>query len=93
MLVLYGAEGERVVGSAMRVEVIGIKQDRVYFSQNYFLWHELTPQSRAALPGTRPEAAEDPDALHLPPESFAPDWRQNFFVVPPPPGMHREDSE
>ena len=54
---------------------------------------DLTPQTRAPLPSTRPEAAEDADALDLPPASFAPDWRQSFFVVPPPPGTHREDAE
>ena len=54
---------------------------------------DLRLQGRDSLSSTRPEAAEEPDALDLPPASFAPDWRQNFFVVPPPPGMHREDAE
>ena len=54
---------------------------------------DLTPQVRSPLPSTRPEAVEDPDALIRQPASFAPDWRENFFVVPPLPGMHREGSE
>ena len=54
---------------------------------------DLTPQIRSPLSATRAEAAEDPDALNRPPSSFAPDWRENFFVVPPLPGMHREGSE
>ena len=54
---------------------------------------DLTPQIRSPLPATRPEAVEDPDALIRQPKSFAPDWREHFFVVPPLPGMHREKSE
>ena len=54
---------------------------------------DLTPQIRSPLPATRPESVEDPDALNRQPTSFAPDWRENFFVVPPLPGMHREESE
>ena len=54
---------------------------------------DLTPQVRTPLPATRAKSAEKPDALDRPPMSFAPDWRENFFVVPPLPGMHREESE
>ena len=54
---------------------------------------DLTPQIRSPLPATRPESVEQPDALRRQPTSFAPDWRENFFVVPPLPGMHREGSE
>ncbi len=54
---------------------------------------DLTPQIRSPLPATRGGDVEDPDALNRPPSSFAPDWRENFFIVPPLPGMHREESE
>ncbi len=54
---------------------------------------DLTPQIRFPLPATRGEAVEDPDALTRAPSSFAPDWRENFFIVPAPPGMHRDESE
>ena len=36
-------------------------------------------------------AAEEPDALRREIGSFAPDWREGFFVVPPLPGVHAED--
>ena len=49
---------------------------------------DVDPQSRSPLPATRHEAAEEPDGLNRQPASFAPDWREGFFVVPPPPGMH-----
>jgi aspartyl-tRNA(Asn)/glutamyl-tRNA(Gln) amidotransferase subunit C len=54
---------------------------------------DLTPQIRSPLPVTRPEAVEEADALNRPPSTFAPDWRENFFVVPLPPGMHRKEPE
>ncbi len=54
---------------------------------------DLTPQIRSPLPATRPEAVEDADVLIRLPKSFAPDWRENFFVVPPLPGMHRGEPE
>jgi aspartyl-tRNA(Asn)/glutamyl-tRNA(Gln) amidotransferase subunit C len=54
---------------------------------------DLTPQIRSPLPATRPEGAEEADVLRQSPASFAPDWREGFFVVPPPPGVHREPSE
>ena len=54
---------------------------------------DLSPQIRSPLPATRPEAVEEADALRSPLSVFAPDWRENFFVVPPPPGMHRKDPE
>ena len=40
---------------------------------------------------TRGPAAEEPDALRREIGSFAPDWREGFFVVPPLPGVHAED--
>ena len=54
---------------------------------------DLTPQIRSPLPATRAASVEEPDALTRPLGSFAPDWRKNFFVVPPPPGVHREEPE
>ena len=54
---------------------------------------DLTPQIRSPLPATRPEAVEEADTLSCPPSAFAPDWREGFFVVPPPPGMHRKEPE
>ncbi len=40
---------------------------------------------------TRGPGAETPDELRKPIGSFAPDWRESFFVVPPLPGVHAED--
>jgi len=40
---------------------------------------------------TRGEEAERPDDLRRDIASFAPDWRDGFFVVPPFPGVHQED--
>ena len=40
---------------------------------------------------TRGEGAERPDDLQREIGSFAPDWRDGFFVVPPFPGVHQED--
>ena len=54
---------------------------------------DLTPQLREALPSTRSEAAEIPDALLRPPGDIAPDWRDGFFVVPPPPRVRRSDGD
>lgn len=39
----------------------------------------------------RGPAADQPDALRRDIGSFAPDWRDGFFVVPPLPGMHAEE--
>ena len=33
------------------------------------------------------EDVEDPDPLELPPESFAPEWREGFFVLPRLPAL------
>lgn len=41
---------------------------------------------------TRSAGDEPPDALALPPASFAPRWVDGFFVVPPPPGVHADDA-
>ena len=40
---------------------------------------------------TRGAEAERPDELRRDIPSFAPDWRDGFFVVPPFPGVHQED--
>jgi aspartyl-tRNA(Asn)/glutamyl-tRNA(Gln) amidotransferase subunit C len=45
----------------------------------------------ADRPSTRGPAAEQPDTLRREVASFAPDWRDGFFVVPPLPGVHAED--
>ena len=42
---------------------------------------------------TRFPGAEEPDGLRDGIGSFAPDWREGFFVVPPLPGVHAEPSE
>jgi aspartyl/glutamyl-tRNA(Asn/Gln) amidotransferase C subunit len=39
---------------------------------------------------TRGAEAERPDELRRSVASFAPDWREGFFVVPPFPGVHQE---
>jgi aspartyl/glutamyl-tRNA(Asn/Gln) amidotransferase C subunit len=41
-------------------------------------------------PSTRGSDAERPDPLRREIASFAPDWRDGFFVVPPFPGVHQE---
>ncbi len=48
----------------------------------------------AALPereraSTRPTEELGPDGMERGPETFAPRWEDGFFVVPPPPGVHR----
>jgi aspartyl-tRNA(Asn)/glutamyl-tRNA(Gln) amidotransferase subunit C len=48
------------------------------------------PEERAS---TRPPGAEQPDGLRDGIASFAPDWREGFFVVPPLPGVHAEDGQ
>jgi aspartyl/glutamyl-tRNA(Asn/Gln) amidotransferase C subunit len=40
---------------------------------------------------TRGPEAERADELRREIASFAPDWRDGFFVVPPFPGVHQED--
>jgi aspartyl/glutamyl-tRNA(Asn/Gln) amidotransferase C subunit len=40
---------------------------------------------------TRAPEAETPDELRRPVASFAPEWRDGFFVVPAFPGVHVED--
>jgi len=37
---------------------------------------------------TRDARAEEPDALRRDVGTFAPDWREGFFAVPPLPGVH-----
>lgn len=41
--------------------------------------------------GTRSPAAEIPDTLHIELSTYAPDVREGFFVVPPPPGVLAEE--
>lgn len=43
-----------------------------------------------APPGTRPSEAGGPDPLVVGPDLFAPRWEDDFFVVPPPPGVQAE---
>jgi len=40
---------------------------------------------------TRAAGADEADELRHSIASFAPDWRDGFFVVPPLPGVHAED--
>ena len=54
---------------------------------------DLAPQLGAPLPSTRAGEGEAPDALECPPEGFAPEWRDGFFVVPPPPGVQRSPAD
>lgn len=39
------------------------------------------------------ESEQAADALHASPECFAPEWRDDFFVVPRLPGVESGDSE
>ncbi len=43
-----------------------------------------------ALQGVRDAGLQVPDRLADPPASFAPQWQDGFFVVPPPPGVTAE---
>jgi aspartyl/glutamyl-tRNA(Asn/Gln) amidotransferase C subunit len=42
------------------------------------------------LETTRGAEADRPDELRREIASFAPDWRDGFFVVPPFPGVHQD---
>ena len=42
---------------------------------------------------TRGSGADRPDPLEDEIGSFAPDWREGFFVVPPLPGVHAGEGE
>jgi aspartyl-tRNA(Asn)/glutamyl-tRNA(Gln) amidotransferase subunit C len=42
---------------------------------------------------TRGPDADQPDALRDEIGTFAPDWREGFFVVPPLPGVHAGEGE
>jgi len=48
---------------------------------------DLTPQVRIPLPSTRSKETESPDLLSISPVEMAPDGRDGFIVVPPPPGL------
>lgn len=52
---------------------------------------EGTDDEVGSKAGTRSTAAETPDRLHIEPSGFAPDVREGFFVVPPPPGVLAEE--
>lgn len=43
-----------------------------------------------SVPSTRAREETDGDGTTLDPERFAPAWRDGFFVVPPPPGVHAD---
>lgn len=42
------------------------------------------------LESTRSEGAEEPDPLAIRLDAVAPSWQEDFFVVPPLPGVHAE---
>lgn len=44
----------------------------------------------ASVQGVRDRSLVEPDPLVRRPDGFAPDWRDDFFVVPPPPGVSGE---
>lgn len=54
---------------------------------------DISPQLSEPLPSARSEEAEEPDALSAGPGDFAPEWRDGFFVVPPPPGVQRSEAD
>ena len=47
-------------------------------------------QATGAIAGVRAASVQVPDNLEEPPASFAPEWQDGFFVVPPPPGVTAE---
>lgn len=47
----------------------------------------------ATSSGTRDEEAERPDALQRGADALAPEWKDGFFVVPPPPGVQRTEPD
>ncbi len=52
---------------------------------------DLGDAAAASAAATRDEDADHPDTLVRPLDSFAPDWREGFFVVPPLPGTQGSD--
>jgi aspartyl-tRNA(Asn)/glutamyl-tRNA(Gln) amidotransferase subunit C len=52
---------------------------------------DLTPQLRTPLPSTRSAEGESRDEMTGTHEAGAPDVRDGFFVVPPPPGLEQKD--
>ncbi len=45
------------------------------------------------LASTHPSAGGEPDPLETEIQAIAPRWRDGFFVVPPPPGVHDDGGE
>ena len=52
---------------------------------------EVAEPARGDRLTVRGPDADRPDALRRDIASFAPDWRDGYFVVPPLPGMHAQD--
>jgi len=97
-----GREQARRIATLARLHFDEAELTRVTEELNHILDHVETLRSlekRGAHSKEEPRAstrgpgAEEPDALRLEIDEFAPDWREGFFVVPPFPGVHAEDGE
>jgi aspartyl/glutamyl-tRNA(Asn/Gln) amidotransferase C subunit len=95
------SDAERMAELA-RLSLDGQEMERLLEDLNRILDHVRVLQGIDAPEGPEPEvghgptrdpAADAPDALVHPLAAFAPELRDGFFVVPPPPGVHGEDEE
>ncbi|MDH3272517.1 MAG: aspartyl/glutamyl-tRNA amidotransferase subunit C [Gemmatimonadota bacterium] len=94
------AEVERIARLA-KLSLDDVEADRLTDDMNRILEHAerlraleaddreapVAPVDARRPPATRSPQAESPDALEASLERFAPDAREGFFVVPPPPGV------
>lgn len=89
----------RRIAHLARLKVSGEELDRLTDDLNRILEHV---EALGSLGSSGPEGGEvtrgelssahqgselPADALFEGPDAFAPDWRDSFFVVPPPPGV------
>ena len=97
-----GREQARRIATLARLHFGEAELSRVTEELNHILDHMETLRAlekRGAhskeepRASTRGSGAEEPDALEREIGSFAPDWRDGFFVVPPFPGVHAEDAQ
>jgi aspartyl/glutamyl-tRNA(Asn/Gln) amidotransferase C subunit len=95
-----GADEARRIAALARLRFDADELGRITEDLNHILDHveelrSLENRTVDARPdgdrkATRGAEAERPDELRQDIASFAPDWRDGFFVVPPFPGVHQE---
>jgi aspartyl/glutamyl-tRNA(Asn/Gln) amidotransferase C subunit len=95
-----GPDDARRIAALARLRFDAEELGRITQELNHILDHveELRSLERRAVEdgldevrSTRGAEAERADELRRDIASFAPDWREGFFVVPPFPGVHQED--